>query len=288
MINLQDALEQKKTALGIYNWLSWLSFLSVPWFLVRVFNLYHPSALEKLLAAVVPASPYLLVLLLAYGDNRIFVRRHVQQGFALVGLRAFTAFVSLNFGRSGYEGLWFFFLVNGLIWIIGRNSSRTQVNEGVGMFVRMPERLINRSVKDLQASLDEGEKLEDSTGSSVDPISEFARGEKLFASGRKNEASAAFVAAYRTGDESVRKLALRQLEILNQEDLVQPSTARASEVIAPVRPASEALAAAEDLLLQGDKDHAINVFSEAFRNGNQELRKAAFRRLDELGAVEEF
>ena len=219
MSELLSELEQKKAADRIYNWLRGLSVISVPWFLWLVLNMnFQSSTIERFWAAALPASPYLLYLLLTgTSTNHIFVKRHARQGLAIVFLRFFTAFLSTGFRGEAVSGLPFFLIANGLLWFFGSSTGKLQVDEGDGMFVRQSERLSTRSIKDLEkAEVEEPAPKRKITRPEMTAIESFAQGEQLLNRGNKLEAVRAFTTAFRKGDAQIRGLAARQLNALDE------------------------------------------------------------------------
>jgi hypothetical protein len=108
------------------------------------------------------------------------------------------------------------------LWYFGRSTGLTQVNKGVGMFVRQSERLSRRSIKKLEGQLNAREDREGSPAEKRDPApaqtaqQAAAHGEKVLAADRHRKAVEVFLESFRIGDPAVRDLAIRRLEALGE------------------------------------------------------------------------
>ena len=135
---------EKKTARRIYTWLFFSPFLTVPIFLIALFNLSYNSSTtnERVLAALIP----LLVhapLLLGLTSKNIFVYRHTQQGILLIALRAGLASLAVNVGRYPEDGFGLFLLGNGALWFIGSIAGWDQISKAKCWFMeRKGEKII--------------------------------------------------------------------------------------------------------------------------------------------------
>ena len=289
MIDLKIELLQKKKARAVYRWLTWLPVISVPWFMIMRVFMYRPSFAERVWAAGLPALPYIVILsLISWETGYVFVKRHARQGFVLVGLRFFTAFLSTGIGASGEDGIGFFLFVNGLLWWFGRTTGVRQVDEGVGMFVQQGERLSPLAITEIEPGIREMEVPSAAPGAAGNDVTALVRGEELLKAGYHSEAQEAFQEASRSSDARIVSMAASRLESFDVRH--EPQAQPAQKTARPVRKAEPAatLADAEQLLADGQVDQAAAAFAAAFRSGDMHTRRAAIGQLEKLGRVQDF
>ncbi|TAK14681.1 MAG: hypothetical protein EPO32_00710 [Anaerolineae bacterium] len=122
-----DQLARRANA--AYNWIKWISLITVPWMIYAQSDLNSRSSLlDWAWAGLVPASLHLLLLPRATRDSSLFVRRHTQQALMLVALRAATTVWLIGLTRGDGFPLWL--LVNGTLWMWGSTRGKLQVKRG--------------------------------------------------------------------------------------------------------------------------------------------------------------
>jgi hypothetical protein len=125
----------QKTAQRVYTWLFLSSFLTVPIFLIQVFNIYNSTNNELVLTALVPLILHLPLLMGLTSKSR-FVYRHTQQGIFLIALRAGLASLAVMNMEDHIEfALLLFVFGNGAIWLIGSIVGWSQVSTGKCWFM---------------------------------------------------------------------------------------------------------------------------------------------------------
>lgn len=228
---LQSEWALKKRARGIYSTSRWLSFLSVPWFFYMIFDLYRPTVFDFILAAGVPALPYLLVIGLKIGDKDPFYSSHAKQALFIVGLRFLSAvFVAWAAWYGGFA-LLVFFLGNGGLWLFGNGKGEKQVDRGQcwwaerfspGTRFDLSDRNLAALQKEIAAiRRKEKKKMAQPRAAQAGrpspiPAEPLAQARQLLGSGRKKAAIEQFAEAFRLGDAATRSAAARELEALGE------------------------------------------------------------------------
>jgi hypothetical protein len=116
----------RDSAKGIYTWLLLSPFLTVPTMIIAALNLdWNSSPNEWVFAALIPLV-FHLPMLFKLNTKSVFVYRHTQQAIFLVALRAGMASIALSIGEYPGEGVWLFFLGNGVLWLFGSLWARGQ------------------------------------------------------------------------------------------------------------------------------------------------------------------
>jgi hypothetical protein len=117
---------EKTTARRLYIWLILSPFITVPIFiLATVFLSQGSSTNERVIVALIPVIFY-LPLLFGFTTKSPFVFRHTQQAIFLVALRAAAASFAISIGNPG-DGLWVFFIGNGVLWLGGSFLGLNQI-----------------------------------------------------------------------------------------------------------------------------------------------------------------
>jgi hypothetical protein len=112
-------MREKNAISGLYSWLALSSLLTVPFFLVLLFELPStPSIDQRVLTALTPAAVH-LPLLLGLLSRNILVFRHTQQAILLIAIRAGVASLALSIGSDAWDGMWLFASGNGSVWLFG-------------------------------------------------------------------------------------------------------------------------------------------------------------------------
>jgi hypothetical protein len=113
-------MREKNAISGLYSWLALSSLLTVPFFLILLFELPStPSIDQRVLTALTPAAVH-LPLLLGLLSRNILVFRHTQQAILLIAIRAGIASLALIIGSVGLDEMLIFSLLgNGTVWLFG-------------------------------------------------------------------------------------------------------------------------------------------------------------------------
>jgi hypothetical protein len=122
---------EKKTARLLYTWLMLSSFLTVPVFVLLLFNLSSISSPnERVLAALIPLSFHTL-LLFGLSSKSTFVFRHTQQAIFLMAIRAgLASLIVVSITSESFAGIWLFLLGNGALWLFGSVWGWDQIRRG--------------------------------------------------------------------------------------------------------------------------------------------------------------
>jgi len=205
---------EKKVARRVYWWLLLSPFVTVPCFGSQVLTLYSATVGERVLAALVPLIFHIPLLFGLLSRSR-FVQRHTQQAFILIGLRASMAAISLNLGRDPSDGLWLWFFGNGALWLFGSLWGLNQATRGDCWLMRrrgegeelprpwaVPAGVPTTPVAQLPFDV------------TADPNAAFEDGRRLLRGGKRVEATACFLLAFREGPPDLRHRALAELERL--------------------------------------------------------------------------
>lgn len=235
----QEWALEKKAARRIYWWLLLSPFLTVPCFALQVIDLYSRSSVgERVWAAMVPLI-FHIPLLFVLSSGRPFVKRHVQQGLLLIALRVVMAALALNLGRYPEDGLWFFVLGNGSLWLFGSIWGLNQVKRGDCWLMR---RKGEDDALPRPWALPPGERTPPEAPTTPPPIAPkpvvrppvqkpvpppereislapqaaFERGHTLLEQGDRETAVAHFLAAFRKGAPELRRKAVDQLKQMGE------------------------------------------------------------------------
>lgn len=206
---------EKKVARRVYWWLLLSPFVTVPCFAFQIFGLTYRSTVgERVWAAVVPLI-FHIPLLFGLRSSSRFVQRHTQQAFILIALRAGMAAISVNLDRHpmGTKGLWLYFLGNGALWLFGSLWGLRQATRGDCWLMR-------RRGEDGELprpwALPAAVPATPATGvpstMPADPNAAFEDGRRLLRMGKRAEATACFLAAFRHGPPDLRRRAVAELE----------------------------------------------------------------------------
>ena len=229
---------EKKTTRRVYLWLLLSPFITVPCFISQLWDISSRSSMgERVWAAIVPLIFYIPLLLMIPGDDRLFVRRHIQQALLLVALRAGSAAISLNVTSHLSDGSCWFLIGNGALWLFGSIAGLRQVERDDCWLMRL--RGEDAELHRLRAALaDEAAPPIPKPPATLpasapvrtapppaarplpeppaDPSEAFADGLRLVTTGKQTEAVARFLATFRTGPPDLRRRALAELEKLGQ------------------------------------------------------------------------
>ena len=128
--------KDRKRAKGTYTWLLVSPFLNVLIFVFAAMNLSSSSsANERVVATLIPLIFHLPVLS-KLDSKSPFVFRHTQQAVFLLALRTSTAALALSLNKNPDDGIWLFFVANGLLWLIGSLWGRGQAHRGTGWWIK--------------------------------------------------------------------------------------------------------------------------------------------------------
>jgi len=195
--------KDRKAAKGIYTWLLFSPFITVPFFLILVGALYGgQQSNELVLAALIPSSIH-AVLYSGLNSKSAFVFRHTQQAVLLVALRAGMAALAVNIGRYPEDGLWLFLLGNGSLWLFGSLWGRNQANRGDCWWIKRRGETIVLSLEKL-GKLSPEENLKHSQGL-MDSDQEIAAKHALM--------------AFRLGNPSIKKQAVAILDEMGEVEM---------------------------------------------------------------------
>ena len=123
--------QEKKSARGIYAWLLFSPILTIPVFIVLLYNLgYEASSTDsRVLASVIPLI-FHLPLLSGLFSKSAFVHRHTQQGILLIALRVCMATLASSITFGSDDGFWLFIFGNGSLWLFGSMWGWHQIARG--------------------------------------------------------------------------------------------------------------------------------------------------------------
>jgi hypothetical protein len=115
----------------VYHWLFWSVFITVPWMGLNLGILaslfYGAPTSGFVLAVLLPVLAH-AVLFFGLGSPHLYARRHTQQAFILVGLRALSALFFMGLMQGSGVCLWI--IVNGFFWLVGTVWGLRQVKRG--------------------------------------------------------------------------------------------------------------------------------------------------------------
>ena len=123
--------QEKKFARGIYAWLLFSPILTIPVFIVLLYNLgYEASSTDsRVLASIIPLIFHLPLLSGLYSKSA-FVYRHTQQGILLIALRVGMATLASSITFGSDDGFWLFIFGNGSLWLFGSIWGWHQIARG--------------------------------------------------------------------------------------------------------------------------------------------------------------
>ena len=133
--------KEKRSAKGIYSWLFFSPVLTVPVFIILLYNLrYEESNLNgRVLASVIPLILH-LPLLLGLFSKSVFVYRHTQQSILLIGLRAGMAILASSLALTSDHGFWVFVSGNGSLWLFGSIVGWYQTSSGEYLWMKQHDK----------------------------------------------------------------------------------------------------------------------------------------------------
>ncbi len=226
----------------VYYWLFGSTFITVPWMLFNLLALEilfsGPGILGYVLAVLLPACAH-AILMLGFRSPHRYTRRHAQQALMLAGLRAISTVFCV--GLTETSGTCFWILVNGFLWIVGTTSGLRQVKHGdcwlmrsLGESDELPR--LWAATADV-AGMEDGAAFADvappvasapavepvavpvkatPSPAPADPNAAFENGQRLLREERPSEATACFLAAFRSGPSDLRDRARTALADLGQ------------------------------------------------------------------------
>jgi hypothetical protein len=193
---------EKKSTRGIYVWLLFSPVLILPVFIGLLLNLDFPEA-DTNARAFITIVPLIFHVLLVMGltSKSAYVFRHTQQAILLLALRAGVATLAISAGRYPVDGIWFFLLGNGSLWLLGSLWGLDQASRGKCWW--MEQKGETRVMKD--------EGAED-----VSPKTHLERSWEFIKKHNAAEAKNHALAAFRGGDREIRSQAVRLLSALHE------------------------------------------------------------------------
>ena len=203
----------KKIAKRIYTWLLLSSCITVPIFAILVLNLSRrPSINERVLSALIPVLVH-MVLLLGFNSKSPFVYRHTQQAIFLVALRAGMAALAVNIGSDPEDGLGLFIIGNGSLWLFSTLWGRNQIFHGKCWWMERKGETIVAKVRGNSESEMADLASESKRTQNLSPKEHIYLSDKSLISQQKSQAKEHALAAFRLGNEKIRKQAV---DILNE------------------------------------------------------------------------
>jgi len=203
----------KKTAKRIYTWLLLSPFITVPIFAYSVLNLSHRSSIdERVLFALFPLI-FHMVLLFGLNSKSPFVYRHTQQAIFLIALRAGMAALAVNIASDPEDGLWLFLLGNGTLWLFSTIWGRNQIFRSKCWWMeRKGETIVAKARGDSESEMaDLASEFKQTQN--LSPKEYIYLSDKSLLSQQKSQAKEHALAAFRLGDEEIKKQAV---DILNE------------------------------------------------------------------------
>lgn len=220
-------VESERGAGWVYWWLFVSPLITVPWMAFNLASLrYSVPASDYVWAALWPALAH-GVLLFGLRSRYLYARRHAQQALLLVVLRAGSTALFLGLSEGGEGGICLWVIVNGLLWLWGSRWGQGQVKRGECWLIhwRLDDAELLRSWAATgahKAATRRRRFLEvepprpwAATGA-VDARAAFSRAQGLAQSGRRVEAAADFLVAFRAGSPDLRRRAVEELEKLGE------------------------------------------------------------------------
>lgn len=120
-------IKAEKRAIWVYHWLFLSPLITVPAMAIYLYSLdYHAGVMLWFIAVLAPALVH-LIMLRGLSSPHLFVRRHTQQGFILLGLRVCSALLFISLMRGSFC-LWL--PTSALLWAGGSLLGWTQVRRG--------------------------------------------------------------------------------------------------------------------------------------------------------------
>ena len=196
--DLKIGENEKKTARRVYTWLFLSPLLTVPIFIIILFEAYGASTDQLVLAALTPLILH-IPLLAGLTSKNGFVYRHTQQGILFMAMRAGLAAIAASLLDSA--GILIFLFGNGGLWLLGSILGWDQVNHGKCWLMER-----------------KGETVEmlDGRVGNLTPQVHLEKSRELMQQFKKPEATAHALAAFRKGNRDIRLQALWVMEVLEE------------------------------------------------------------------------
>lgn len=206
----------KKTAKRIYTWLLLSPFITVPVFLIMVAIFYDSSSTEEMVLTALAPLLFHTVLLFGLRSKSFIVFRHTQQAIFLTALRAGMAALAVNIGSYPEDGLGLFLLGNGSLWLFGFIWGRRQVVRGECWWSKQKGETIALKVEaDVEYEMTElASELKRTQN--LSPQDHIKLSDLYLVRQRKGQAKEHAFAAFRLGNEKIKKQAIEILDELGE------------------------------------------------------------------------
>jgi hypothetical protein len=219
-----DQGQQARTlALRVYIWLLFSPVVTVSWLSLLLARHYQTGSSSSPLGWVV-ALPAIAHVVLFPGllSSTLYMRRHAQQAFLLVVLRTLNALLFLGLAPPSSEWMCLWFLAGTGLWLMGTIWGIQQTGSGDCwlMRVRGEAALLPRpwalAAPAGPATVSTVSTVSTTSTVPTAPQAAFDRGLALLGQGKREEAVASFMIAFRQGDSDLRRRALAELEKLGE------------------------------------------------------------------------